>query len=89
MNLEPGGIVAWLFAGLLGGWLTGLFMKGSGYGILMDLVVGLIGAFIGGFVCSLFVVGPTGFWGTVAVAFLGGCILVAIIRAISPRRTTV
>ena len=73
-------------AGLIGGWLTGLFMKGGGYGIIGDIIVGLIGALVGGFVCGLFVEGQTGFWGTVLVAFLGGVILVAISRAVLPRR---
>lgn len=86
VEMEPGGILAWIIVGLIAGWLTGLVFHGSGYGILMDLVVGLIGAFIGGIVVSLFVSGPVGFWGSIAVAFIGAVILVAIIRAIAPAR---
>jgi uncharacterized membrane protein YeaQ/YmgE (transglycosylase-associated protein family) len=79
--------ISWIVAGLIAGWLAGLAMRGSGYGIIWDIVLGLIGALIGGFVCSLFVTGQTGFWGTVVVAFIGACILVAIGRALSPRST--
>jgi uncharacterized membrane protein YeaQ/YmgE (transglycosylase-associated protein family) len=86
LQLLPGSIIAWLIAGLVAGWLTGLFMRGGGYGIVTDIVVGLIGAFIGGLLCSMFIQGQVGFWGTVGVAFIGGVILVAIIRAVSPRR---
>jgi uncharacterized membrane protein YeaQ/YmgE (transglycosylase-associated protein family) len=85
--LNPGGIIAWLVVGLIAGWLAGLFMKGGGYGILMDIILGLIGAFVGGLVFSLFVEGDSGFWGSIAIAFIGACILVAIVRALSPRTT--
>ncbi len=85
--LYPGGIIAWLIVGLIAGWLTGLFMRGGGYGIVMDTIIGLIGAFIGGLIFSAFVTGQAGFWGSVVVAFIGGVILVAIVRAIAPRPT--
>jgi uncharacterized membrane protein YeaQ/YmgE (transglycosylase-associated protein family) len=51
----------------------------------MDTIVGLIGAFIGGLIFSAFVHGQAGFWGSIGVAFVGGVILVAIVRAIAPR----
>ena len=86
MALHPGGIIAWLIVGLIAGWLVGLFMRGGGYGIFMDLVIGLIGAFIGGLIFSLFTGGLAGFWGSIGIAFVGGCLLVALIRMIAPRR---
>ena len=46
---SPVGIVAWLLVGLIAGWMTGLMMKGSGYGMVGDIVVGLIGSLLGGF----------------------------------------
>jgi uncharacterized membrane protein YeaQ/YmgE (transglycosylase-associated protein family) len=87
MHLMPGGIIAWLIVGLIAGWLTGLFMQGGGYGIVMDTIIGLIGAFIGGLIFSALVEGAVGFWWSVLVAFFGGVILVAIVRAIAPRPT--
>jgi len=81
----PGGLLAWLLVGLLAGWLSGVLMRGRGYGILWDIVLGLIGAFIGGLVCSFFVQGVAGFIGTILVSILGACILIAIVRAVSPR----
>lgn len=80
-------IVGWLLVGLIAGWLAGLFMRGSGYGIVLDIVLGLIGAFVGGLLFQLFVQGDTGFWGSIGVAFVGACILIAISRAFAPRRT--
>lgn len=85
MFLQPGGIIAWLIVGLIAGWLVGLFMRGGGYGIFMDMIVGLIGAFIGGLIFSFFTGGVAGFWGSIGIAFVGGCILVALVRMIAPR----
>ena len=48
--LDPGGVVAWLAVGLIAGWAAGQVMKGTGFGVIGDIVVGLIGAFIGGLV---------------------------------------
>ena len=83
---HPGGILMWLLVGLLAGWLAGLFMRGSGYGIILDIVLGLVGSFIGGLLFSLFVEGDVGFWGSIGISFIGACILIAISRVFSPRR---
>ena len=80
--LNPGGIIAWLVVGLVVGWLAGR----AGHRIIGDIIIGLIGAFLGGLIFSLFVEGDTGFWGSIPVALLGACILVAIFHAVTPRR---
>jgi uncharacterized membrane protein YeaQ/YmgE (transglycosylase-associated protein family) len=80
VSLHPGGIIAWLVMGLVAGWLAGLVMKGGGYGIVTDIIVGLVGALIGGFVFGLLDIGGAGFWGSMLVAFLGACALIAIVR---------
>ncbi len=54
MALEPGGIVVWIVVGLVAGWLTGKVVRGGGYGVFRDIILGIVGAFIGGFVMSLF-----------------------------------
>jgi len=84
--LAPGNIIAWLIVGLISGWLAGSMMRGSGFGILGDIVMGLLGALIGGFVVGFFVQGNAGFWGSIAVSFVGACLLIALVHAISPRR---
>ncbi len=87
-QLNPGGLLAWLVVGLVAGFLAGKVMRGSGYGIVGDVVVGLVGAFIAGLVTNLLVPDANfGFWGSIVVAFLGACVLVAILRAFSSRRT--
>jgi uncharacterized membrane protein YeaQ/YmgE (transglycosylase-associated protein family) len=88
MYLHPGGIIAWIVLGIVAGWLAGVVMKGGGYGIIVDLIVGLVGALLGGFVFSFLVQGDVGFWGSMVVAFIGACILIAILRAVAPARTS-
>ncbi|HEX3725745.1 MAG TPA: GlsB/YeaQ/YmgE family stress response membrane protein [Pirellulales bacterium] len=86
ISLSPGGVISWIVVGLIAGWLAGLTMSGAGYGFVRDIVLGLIGALIGGFVTGFFVQGDAGFWGSVVVAFIGACILIGISRAVSPHR---
>jgi uncharacterized membrane protein YeaQ/YmgE (transglycosylase-associated protein family) len=81
-----GGFLVWLLVGLIAGWLTGLVMQGTGYGLLRDTILGLIGAFIGGLIFNAFDNGVYGFWGSVGVAFIGACVLVFIVRLIAPAR---
>jgi uncharacterized membrane protein YeaQ/YmgE (transglycosylase-associated protein family) len=87
--LAPGGFIAWAVVGLVAGWLAGMVMKGGGYGMLGDVIVGLIGSMIGGFLVGFFVQGNAGFWGSIVVAFIGACVMIAIVRAISGPRTAV
>ncbi len=85
--LNPGGFLAWLVIGLLAGAIAGRVVRGRGYGCLMDIVIGVLGAFIGGLVVSLFVPGtPFGFIGTLIVATLGAILLLAFVRLLSPSR---
>jgi uncharacterized membrane protein YeaQ/YmgE (transglycosylase-associated protein family) len=86
MELYPGGFLAWIIVGLVAGWLTGQVMRGSGYGILVDLVIGIVGAFVGALVFgAIFPGSATGLLGSIIVAFIGGCLLVALIRALPGR----
>jgi len=82
--LSPGGIISWIGVGLIAGWLAGMNMSGAGYGILGNIVLGLIGAFAGGIVAGFFVQGAAGFWGSIVVAFIGACLLISLMRAIVP-----
>ena len=86
MNLDPGGLLAWLIVGAVAGFLAGQVMKGGGYGLIGDILMGIIGAFVGGFVASLLGFGGTmGIIGTTVVAFIGACIFIAIVRALPGR----
>ncbi|MFN3842361.1 MAG: GlsB/YeaQ/YmgE family stress response membrane protein [Rehaibacterium terrae] len=72
-----------LLVGGIAGWLAGLVMKGRGFGILGNIVVGVIGAFVGSFTLGL--VGISiggGFIAAVANAFIGAVILLFLIGLI-------
>ncbi len=87
------GILSWIIVGLIAGWLAGLVMKGSGYGALGDIILGIIGAIIGGFLASA-IFGLTDAVNginltSIVVAFIGAVVLVAIVRAVGGRRSPV
>lgn len=73
-------LLGWIVIGIIAGWLTGKLMRGAGYGILMDLILGLIGAVIGGWIFGLLGIFSYGFLGSLAAATVGAIVLVAIAR---------
>ena len=73
----------WIVVGLIAGFLAGVVMRGGGFGIVGDIVVGILGAIIGGFVAGLLGLGASGFVGSIIIAFLGACLLIALLRAFS------
>jgi len=82
-DISLSGLVWWLVVGLVAGFLASLVMRGGGYGIVGDIIVGIVGAFIGGFVASLLGIGAGGLIGTIIIAFIGACILIAILRLVA------
>jgi uncharacterized membrane protein YeaQ/YmgE (transglycosylase-associated protein family) len=86
LTLSPGSWLVWIVVGLVAGFLASRMVKGGGYGLVGDLVVGLIGAVIGGFLLGFFVQGTVGLFGTIVVAFIGAVVLLFIVRSVSGRR---
>jgi uncharacterized membrane protein YeaQ/YmgE (transglycosylase-associated protein family) len=82
------GFFATIIIGVLAGWITGKLMRGSGYGLWMDLLLGIVGAVVGGWLTSIFlgVDLTTGLnLTTLLVAVLGSVVVVAIYRLITRR----
>ena len=73
-------LLGWIAVGIIAGWLTGKLMRGGGYGILMDLVLGLVGAVIGGWIFGGLGILANGVLGSLAAATVGAVILVATVR---------
>jgi uncharacterized membrane protein YeaQ/YmgE (transglycosylase-associated protein family) len=76
-----------LLIGLIAGRVTGIVMKGRGYGVLADIVLGIVGAVVGGFLFSRLGVTAYGFVGRVAVAVVGTIVLVGIAHILGGRTT--
>ena len=74
----PHGFLYWILVGLIAGWLAGKIARGRGFGCITDIVLGLIGSFIGGWVFMKLGIFGGGFWYSLAAATLGAVILVSI-----------
>jgi uncharacterized membrane protein YeaQ/YmgE (transglycosylase-associated protein family) len=74
------GFIAWIITGLIAGWLAGQVMKGGGYGVIVDILLGLVGGVVGGWVFGLLGLYAGGMIGSIVVAFVGAVILVWIVR---------
>ncbi|HEX2509626.1 MAG TPA: GlsB/YeaQ/YmgE family stress response membrane protein [Microvirga sp.] len=85
--MEGVGFIAMLIIGALAGWIAEKFTK-SDHGLLTNIIVGIAGAFIGGFLASMLGVSVRGFWGTLIAAILGATLLIVIFRAVTGRRAT-
>lgn len=68
-----------LVIGGVAGWLAGLIMKGGGFGLIGNIVVGIIGGFIGGWLLSLVDIGMSGTIGTILGSVLGAVVLLFIV----------
>jgi uncharacterized membrane protein YeaQ/YmgE (transglycosylase-associated protein family) len=75
-------LVWFILIGLVAGWLAGLLMKGGGFGILGDIVVGVIGALLGGFLFRLLGLSFGGLLGSLVVATIGAIVFLFILRLI-------
>jgi uncharacterized membrane protein YeaQ/YmgE (transglycosylase-associated protein family) len=85
------GFFASIVIGVIAGWITGKLMKGGGYGLWGDLLLGLIGAIVGGWLSSILlgVDLTSGFnLTTLVVSVIGAVIVVAIYRLVTRRSLT-
>lgn len=72
--------IGWIIIGLLAGWIAGTVTRGRGFGCLVDVVLGLIGAVIGGWIFTRLGITTFGFIGSLAAATVGAVLLVAVAR---------
>jgi uncharacterized membrane protein YeaQ/YmgE (transglycosylase-associated protein family) len=84
------GLIAWIIIGVVAGWITGKLMKGEGFGFFVDMIVGLVGALIGGFLASHLGFGGVGDHGliiSIVIAVIGAVLLTLVVRLISGNRS--
>ncbi len=84
VTFEPGSLLVWALIGLIAGFLASKVMTGHGKGIVVDIVVGIIGALAGGFLARYLgvttAVTSRSFFIEIVIAFVGAIILLAILR---------
>ena len=71
-----------LIIGIAAGWLAGQLMRGGGYGLIGDLVIGVIGSFLGGWVLGALGIYTSGLIGSLITATIGAVLLVFLVRLI-------
>lgn len=76
------GIIWSLIVGGVAGWLAGQFMKGSGYGLLVNILLGLLGGFVGNLVFGLLGLDTTNLIGRIICATVGAVLIIALARAV-------
>ena len=81
-------LLTWIIVGLIAGVLASFVMGGVGYGLIGDIIIGVVGAVLGGWLfAALGVASPFGgLPGVIFVAFIGAVVLLAILKALRPRR---
>ena len=86
--MSIGAIIAWIIIGLIAGALAKLIMSGDDPGgIIVTILIGIAGAFIGGFLAGLIGLGGGGWIWSIIVATIGAIILLAVYRAVAGGRT--
>jgi uncharacterized membrane protein YeaQ/YmgE (transglycosylase-associated protein family) len=82
-------LLTWCIVGLVAGVLASLVMGGTGFGIIGDIIIGIVGAFVGGWIFrSLGVTSPMGgLAGVIFVAFIGAMVLIFLLRVIRGGRS--
>ncbi|MGC8638578.1 MAG: GlsB/YeaQ/YmgE family stress response membrane protein [Isosphaeraceae bacterium] len=78
-------LVYFLLIGLAAGWIAGQVMKGRSFGLVNDLIIGVIGAILGGFLFSLLGLAATGLIGSLITATVGAVVFLYILRVVKKR----
>lgn len=76
----------YILIGAVAGWLAGLIVKGSGSGLLLNIVIGIIGGVLGGWLFTLMGIASTSMWGSLITAVVGAVVLLLIVSLFTRRR---
>jgi uncharacterized membrane protein YeaQ/YmgE (transglycosylase-associated protein family) len=75
-------LIIFLLVGLVAGWLAGKIMKGSGFGLVGDLIFGVVGAFVGVWIFGLLGISAGGLLGLLVAAVVGALLVLFLIRLV-------
>ena len=73
-------LIWWIIVGLIAGWAAGKIMRGGGYGPLMDIILGIVGAVVGGWLMGAIGIYAGGLIGTIVIAIIGAIFLIWLSR---------
>jgi uncharacterized membrane protein YeaQ/YmgE (transglycosylase-associated protein family) len=79
----PQSVIAWIFIGLIAGWLAGKVSRGHGFGCVANILIGLVGAVLGGWIFLKLGIRGGGTIYSIAAATFGAVILVTVARLFS------
>ena len=87
LSVSQRGLLSWIVIGLIAGWLAGKIARGAGFGCITDIILGLVGSLLGGWIFVKLGIFGGGFLYSLAAATLGAVILVAIAHLFSGSRS--
>jgi uncharacterized membrane protein YeaQ/YmgE (transglycosylase-associated protein family) len=87
VRISQRGLISWILIGLIAGWLAGKIARGAGFGCITDIILGLVGSVVGGWLFTKLGIFGGGFLYSLAAATLGAVILVAIAHLFSSGRS--
>ena len=79
----PQSVIAWIIIGLVAGWLAGTISRGRGFGCIADIILGMVGAILGGWIFTKLGILGGGLLFSIAAATVGAVILVAVAKIFS------
>lgn len=80
-------LIWWIVVGLIAGWATGKIMKGGGYGFIVDVLLGIVGAVVGGYIARAIGISPSGgLIYTILIAIAGAVLLVFLVLLITGKK---
>jgi len=79
-------ILTFLIVGLVAGWLAGVIVKGHGFGVLVDIVIGIIGALVGGFIFPALGLRATGLLEAIVMSMAGAVLFLVVLNLFSRKR---
>ncbi len=77
--LAPESVMAWIVIGAIAGWLAGVLVKGYGYGLIGNIVIGILGAGIAGLLAPTLGIHTESMGGNIVAALLGALILLLLV----------
>jgi uncharacterized membrane protein YeaQ/YmgE (transglycosylase-associated protein family) len=81
-------MIWFLIVGIVSGWLAGVVSRGGGFGLWGDLITGIVGAYVGGFLFKMMGISAYGMIGSIVVSTIGAVVFLWVLRMFTRNKTT-